>query len=131
MLTLAITDFEADPDRVSEILQIGPTNVTRIGDISRSGRSAEFNGWWLEAHGERLVDGAQHAAALTIIIEHLRGKEENFALLRQHVRPESVNVYGGLYLSAEEQSGVWLAPAEMQVLAACGVGWGLDLLVRD
>jgi hypothetical protein len=79
MLTLAITGFETDPDRVTEILQITPTTIGRVGDIGRSGRPAAFNGWWLEAHEERLTDGRQHSAALATIVGRLQGKEESFA----------------------------------------------------
>jgi hypothetical protein len=42
------------------------------------------------------------------------------------IRPASVSIYGGYYVS-DEQQGVWLDPDQMSVLAACGIGWGLDL----
>jgi hypothetical protein len=67
MLCLAITRFEAAPERVTELLQIIPTSIGRAGEASPSGRLRPFSDWWLEAHEARLIDGSQHHAALNIL----------------------------------------------------------------
>ena len=127
MLTLAITRFDADPDVVTETVGFEPTSVARKGDPSRSGKLLTFNGWWHEADGQRLVDGKQHDDALARILALLRGREDRFARLRMSVQPKHVTIYGGLHVPRNEQCGIWLDPGQMQILAACGVGWGLDL----
>jgi hypothetical protein len=131
MLCLAITGFEADPDEVTKLLQLEPTATVRRGELTRSGRPSRFNGWWLEAHKARVTSGGQHDAAIGVLIDHLRGREARFAILRDNLGPQQVTVYGGLYFATEEQCGVWLEPEQMKVLASCGVGWGLDLFVAD
>ena len=131
MLCLAITGFDADPDLVTELLQIEPTLVRRKGEVAGSGRAQTFNGWWREANEAPLLDGAQHDGALKVLLGHLRGREDRFAKLREQVRPESVTIYGGLHVPADQQCGIWLDPYGMGLLAACGVGWGLDLFIRE
>jgi hypothetical protein len=131
MLTLAITGFEADPNRVTEILGVKPTTVKHAGIATLpSKRPARFNGWFFDAHPGRLSGGADHDRALDRIIELLKGREQRFAKLREEVQPETVGVYGGLHLRPNEQAGVWLDPAQMLVLANCQVEWGLDLFIR-
>lgn len=127
MLTLAITGFDDDPDRVSAVLGLTPTAVGRRGEPTRNGRPRAINGWWLGVHEDRLTDGGQHDAALNELLLLLKGKEQQFAKLRATLKPASVSVYGGLYHRAGQQCGVWLEPEQMQVLASCGVGWGLDV----
>lgn len=128
MLTLAITGFDADPARVTQILDIDPTAVAHKGVVSLPGsREKTFNGWWREAHEARLSGGSDHDQALSLIVDLLRGREERFARLRQEVRPKAVGIYGGFYLLQDEQAGVWLDPTQMRVLADCQVEWGLDL----
>jgi len=127
MLCLAITGFECDPDRVTDLLKIAPTEVARRGTLSRSGRLRTFNGWWLEAHADRVTNGGQHNTALEQLLSHLREASERFRELREMVKPTSIMVYGGLYHKPDEQCGVWLDPGQMHVLASCGIGWGLDL----
>lgn len=131
MLSLAITHFDADPDEVTELLRLEPTSTERLGAVTPSGRLSQFNGWWLEAHVARVTSGGEHDAALSTLLDLLRGREAQFAMLRDRLSPRQVTIYGGLYVSPEEQCGVWLEPEQMQVLAACGVGWGLDLFVAD
>jgi len=131
MLTLAITGFAADPDRVTDLLEIKPTAVARKGIVSLpSKRAKEFNGWWREAHPQRLTSGGEHDEGLSSIIDLLRGREQHFARLRDEVQPQAVGIYGGLYLRPDEQCGVWLDPAQMRVLADCQVEWGLDLFTE-
>ena len=127
MFTLAITGFDDDPDHVTAVLGLTPTETGRKGEPNRSGRPRTLNGWWLEVHEATLTDGGQHAAVLNALLLLLRGKEEQFANLRQLLKPVSVTVYGGLYHRADQQCGVWLEPEQMQVLASCGMGWGLDV----
>jgi hypothetical protein len=130
MLCLAITGFDADPDRVTELLQIAPTYVARKGAVSRSGQPHGSNGWWLEATPAKLTDGGSHDTALNLIIERLGESAERFEKLREEIKPASVAIYGGLYQTLDEQSGVWLDPEQMRVLSACGIGWGLDIFVN-
>ncbi|HEX4183253.1 MAG TPA: DUF4279 domain-containing protein [Caulobacteraceae bacterium] len=126
---MAITGFEADPDEVTELLQLEPTSTARRGTPSRSGRIHQFNGWWLEAHAAAVTSGSQQDAALRILLNHLQGKEACFVALRDRLKPQQVAIYGGFYVSPVEQGGVWLEASQMQALAACGVAWGLDLFV--
>src|SRR6476661_7535712 len=105
MLTLAITGFEADPARVTQILEIDPTNVAHKDGINpRNERERTFNGWWREAHAARLSTGGDHDVALSVLIDLLRGREERFARLREEVRPEAVGIYGGFYKVGDEQA---------------------------
>ena len=127
MLTLAITGFDADPNAVTEVLGFEPTTIGRQGKPSPDGRPRTFNGWWHEVEGQPLVDGKQHDAALDRILALLHGREERFITLRMTMQPKQVTIYGGLYVPSDGQCGVWLEPEQMQLLAACGVGWGLDL----
>ena len=131
MLWLAITGFDADPERVTELLQIAPTYVAHKGTVSRSGQLHRSNGWWLESSPAKLTDGGSHDTALNLIIERLRDRAERFEKLREEIKPASVRIYGGLYKSLDEQSGVWLDSEQMRVLSACGIGWGLDIFVND
>ena len=131
MLTLAITGFDADPDFVTNTVGFAPTSIGRKGEPSRNGKPRSFNGWWHNAEVERLRDGKQHEGALVRILALLRGREDNFARLRSAVQPKQVTIYGGLYVPFDKQCGLWLEPEQMQLLAACGVGWGLDLVAGD
>jgi len=67
-----------------------------------------------------------HANAIAALIDQLKGREQLFAEMAKTIRPASVSIYGGYYVS-DEQQGVWFDPHQMSVLAACGIGWGLDL----
>ena len=104
MLALTITGFAADPQAVTAILGINPTSTGRKGEPARSGRVRTFNGWWFEATPKRLCDGAEHAAALSSILQQLRGREQNFAKLRKQVAPTEVTIYGGLYVSSRKRN---------------------------
>ena len=75
MLSFGISGFDADPDRVTEILGLAPTDIGRKGEVSRSGRKRTFNGWWLDAHEERLTGGADHHHALNKLLSALQGRE--------------------------------------------------------
>jgi hypothetical protein len=126
MLTLTIARFDVDPDAVTDILGLTPTSVARRGEPRPSGRLHDFNIWHLELHAAPLVDGSEHENALAKLIGQLKGREPLFAELAKTVGPGSVSVYGGFYVS-DEQQGIWLKPEQMAVLGACGIGWGLDL----
>lgn len=126
MLTLTIARFDVDPDEVTDILGLAPTSVARRGEPRPSGRVHDFNTWHLELHPAPLVDGREHENAIVKLIGQLKGREHLFAELTKTVKPASVSIYGGFYVS-DEQQGVWLDPQQMAVLAACGIGWGLDL----
>jgi hypothetical protein len=126
MLTLTIARFDADPDAVTDILGLAPTSVARRGDPRRSGRLHDFNIWHLELHAAPLTDGREHADAIVKLIGQLKGREHRFVELAKTIKPASVSIYGGFHVS-DEQQGVWLDPDQMAVLAACGIGWGLDL----
>ncbi|HEV2676387.1 MAG TPA: DUF4279 domain-containing protein [Aliidongia sp.] len=130
MLTLAITGFDADPNRVTDILGIEPTSVGRMGEPSQSGRPRNSNGWWKDVEPERLVSASQHADAMVRMLDHLQGRESHFNRLRKEIEPLNMSIYGGLHVEADRQCGVFLDPDQMQLLANCGVGWGLDLFVN-
>lgn len=128
MFALTVNRFEADPDRVTEILDLTPTFVARCGEISeKSGRPYRANLWEFDVHPNRLLGGVEHEAGITALIEHLRSREQHFARLREEVQPEIVTLYGGLYVRPDEQCGLWLDPEQMRVLANCQVAWGLDI----
>ncbi|MER9632435.1 MULTISPECIES: DUF4279 domain-containing protein [unclassified Mesorhizobium] len=131
MISLSISDFDADPERVTAILSLEPTRIVRKGDPMRNGSPRKKNGWSLDGPRQRLRSGAEHENAVNYLIEQMRGREEAFARLRQEVRPKQITIYGGFYTSYDEQCGIWLEPSAMRVLADRGVGWGLDLFVED
>ncbi|MBO9518248.1 MAG: DUF4279 domain-containing protein [Porphyrobacter sp.] len=127
MLSLSITGFHPDPDRVTDILGIAPTSVARKGDLRPSGRAFDFNGWWVEVHPAKLTEGQTHSVGLAQIINLLRGRAAAFATLWTELQPRAVTIYGGLYHQGDEQCGIWLDPEDMGILAECGIGWGLDI----
>lgn len=131
MLTLSITGFDCDPQLVTDILDIQPTSVIRVGDVRRSGRAAKFNGWWLEVYADRLTDGAGHYNAVKILVSAVRGRNKAFQLLRERVQPKDIMLYGGLYHQVDSQCGIWLDADDMLCLGECGIAWGLDLFSDD
>lgn len=126
MLALTIARFDADPDAVTDLLGLAPTSVVRRGEPRPSGRLHDFNMWHLELHEAPLLDGREHANAIDTLIGQLKGREPRFVELARTIKPASITIYGGFYVS-DEQQGVWLEADQMAVLAACGIGWGLDL----
>lgn len=131
MLALGITGFDGDPQIVTDILNIQPTSVVRAGDVTRSGRVAKFNGWWLEARADRLTGGADHDAAVKVLVSAVRGRAKAFQSLRERVAPKEVTLYGGLYHQGDSQCGIWLDAEDMLCLGGCGIAWGLDLFGDD
>jgi hypothetical protein len=132
MLTLAITGFDSDPANVTDILGFEPTSVGHKGiETLPSKRPKRSNGWWRDVYPDRLTDGAAHDASLSALVDLLKGREARFARLRQEVRPEAVGIYGGFYVPPNQQSGIWLDPQQMRVLAECEVEWGLDLFTSS
>jgi len=126
MLALTIARFDADPNEITDILGLVPTSVARRGEPRPSGRLHDFNIWSLELHEAPLLDGREHANALDTLIGQLKGREHRFVEMARTIKPASLSIYGGFYVS-DEQQGVWLDADQMVVLAACGIGWGLDL----
>lgn len=132
MFALCVNRFEADPDKVTDILDLQPTFVARKGEKSASsGRSNLANIWNLDSHPDRLFGGVEHETGLTALVALLRGREDRFARLREEVRPETVTLYGGLYVRQNEQCGIWLNPKQMRLLADCQIEWGLDLFTDE
>ena len=128
MLSLCITGFDGDPDDITSILGINPTSIGRKGEPSPKRRPRTFNGWWLDTHPSRITEGAAHHSGLTAMIRLLDGRAERFARVRAQFNPTQMAIYGGLYPPPDDQCGIWLDPAQMRVLADCGVGWGVDIL---
>lgn len=95
MLTLTIARFDADPDAVTDILDLTPTSVVRRGEPRRSGRLSDFNMWHLELHAGPIIDGREHANAIAALIGQLKGREQLFAEMAKTIRPASVSIYGG------------------------------------
>lgn len=126
MLGLTIARFDADPGTVTDILDLMPTSVVRRGEPRPSGRLHDFNMWHLQLHEGPLLDGREHADAIDTLIGQLKGREHRFVELARTVKPASIRIYGGFYVS-DEQQGVWLDADQMAVLVTCGIGWGLDL----
>lgn len=130
MLSLTVSEFEADPDRVTELLGIEPTRVSRKGHVGgRSGRPWRRNDWSYEVEAH-LTNSETHDAALNCILRQLHGREERFAALRELIKPRHVIISGGFYIHPDEQCGILLDPDQMRLIAACGVAWGLDFYVR-
>lgn len=130
MLTLAITGFDAKPQVVSDAIGLEPTSTAVKGQLGQSGRPSKLNGWWLDVHPDCLNDGASHEQGVSRIIDLLRGKEDAFRRLIADVKPRSITLYGVIYFNTDAQCGLWLNPADMAVMAACGVGWGVDLFAQ-
>lgn len=95
MLTLMVTGFEADPQRVTAILEIEPTSTARKGERGESGRPRTFDAWWLDVHPEPLGDGESHACAIATMVSFLRNREEAFKRLREELKPKPITIYGG------------------------------------
>ncbi len=132
MLCLAITGFDVSPHRVTEILGIEPTSAHSAGDALCSGRPARTSAWHLTlGESQSITTGDQHHELLQQLLANLTGKHRNFATLREQAKPKEVTIYGGLHVSRHEQLGIWLAPEQMELLAACGIGWSLDVFVVE
>jgi hypothetical protein len=131
MLSLIVMGFDAEPEVVTGILQLEPTSVRRKGDVGRTGKPSQINGWHLDVHPGRLTDGKQHEDALTLLIEQIGNREDNFARLHSELRPADVGVYGGMYVPPGGQCGVWLMPTDMMTLARCGVAWDMHLSIDN
>lgn len=127
MLCIAITGFAADPDDITEALAIDPTLVRR----GRDGAGRASNGWWLEAHQEPLRSGADHMQGLVTLRAALRGRAARFQTVAGRFAPREMTLYGGLHHRADAPCGVWLDADDMALIAACGLGWSLDLFVDD
>lgn len=131
MLALIIMGFDAEPEAVTEILQLEPTSVRRKGDVGRTGKPSRSSGWYLDVHPGRLTDGQQHEDALAKLMTLLRDREVHFTRLHSEVRPGDVGIYGGMYVPANGQCGIWLMPDDMMTLARCGVAWDMHLSVDE
>jgi hypothetical protein len=132
MLCLSITGFDVEPHLVTEILDIEPTSTNRAGEMLRSGRPARTSAWHLALdENAPFTTGAKHSELLQALLARLADKHANFARLRKEAKPRDVTIYGGLYVGGQEQLGIWLEPEQMALLAACGIGWGLDVFVAE
>lgn len=131
MLALIVMGFDAEPEVVTDILQLEPTSVRRKGDVGMTGKPSRSNGWSLDVHPGRLTDGKQHGDELALLIALLCEREENFARLHSDVGPGEVGIYGGMYVPPDGQCGIWLAPDDMMTLARCGVSWDMNLSIDD
>lgn len=131
MLSLIVMGFDAEPEVVTDILQLEPTSVRRKGDLGRTGKPSRFSGWHFDVHPGRLKNGQQHEDALARLMARLRDREVHFARLHSEVRPNDVGIYGGMYIPANGQCGIWLMPDHMMTLARCGVAWDMHLSVDD
>ncbi|MBC7167112.1 DUF4279 domain-containing protein [Phenylobacterium sp.] len=132
MLCLAITGFDVSPQRVTEILGIEPTSAHSAGDALCSGRSARTSAWHLTlSESQSITTGDQHHDLLQQLLAHLTDKQQNFATLHEQAKPKEVTIDGGLHVSRDEPSGIWLEPEQMEILAACGIGWSLDVFVAE
>lgn len=129
MLSLIVMGFDAEPKVVTDILQLEPSSVRQKGDVGRSGKPIRTNGWFFDVHPDRLTDGKQHEDALALLISHIRDREANFARLHAEVRPGDVGIWGGMYVPADGQCGIWLMPNDMMTLARCGVAWDMHLFI--
>ena len=130
MFTLMITGFDADPQTVTDLIGLKPNSTAIKGEIGTSGHKHRSNGWWFEAHADRLTDGVDHAKSVSAIVDQLRGREAAFRRLKEEVRPDQITLYGAIYFDPDGQCGLWLDASDMGVLAACGVDWGLDLVAE-
>ena len=81
MFTLMITGFDADPQNVTDLIGLKPSSTAIKSEMSASGHIHKANGWWLEAHPDRLKDGVDHAEGISVIVNQLRGREAAFERL--------------------------------------------------
>ena len=86
--TLAITGFDDDPAKITEILGIEPTAVGHNGIVTLPSKQPKrFNGWWRDADPDRLTTGSDHDKGLSLLIGLLEGREQHFVRLREQIRP--------------------------------------------
>jgi hypothetical protein len=127
MLSLMITDFDADPSRVTEILDLVPTMSRRAGDHTRAGRPSRSSLWLFEVDSPEVRSGASHDAALKSLLSVIANRSSRFEDVRRELNPKTMSITGGYYFDGAGQAGVWLDPDDMRVLADAGIGWGIDL----
>ncbi|BBE71916.1 DUF4279 domain-containing protein [Oharaeibacter diazotrophicus] len=129
MLALVITGFEADPSRITEILGVEPTYTSRAGEPSRTGRPHRKSQWRLSVD-DRMDTYEDHERFLDILLSRISGRGARFATMREVVRPESVHIYGGLYVDTEFQNAIGLTVEQMATLVECRIEWGVDIFDR-
>ncbi|GLS78679.1 hypothetical protein GCM10007904_40160 [Oharaeibacter diazotrophicus] len=71
-----------------------------------------------------------HERFLDILLSRISGRGARFATMREVVRPESVHIYGGLYVDTEFQNAIGLTVEQMATLVECRIEWGVDIFDR-
>lgn len=127
MLCLSINGFEVEPSRITEILGIQPTTVQRRGETSPVTGRPFRKSQWILAFEEKVETFDDHAFLLDKIISIVSDKCEQFLFMRGEVKPESVSIYGGMYLKSGGQHGIGLTVTQMKALSECEIDWGVDI----
>jgi hypothetical protein len=109
---LRIMSEDMDPGEISKILNIEPSYVQHAGE-PRSPESKKLHktsGWWISTENQLTSLDARHH--LDWLLEHVAGKQKQFALLQQRqylidacVRWDSKSGHGGPTLSPKQMSG--------------------------
>jgi hypothetical protein len=109
---LRIMSEEMNPDEISELLDVAPTQTQRAGD-PRSGKSNKVyktSGWWISTKG--VLDSLDARHHLDWILERVSDKAEEFNALQKRgylvdvcVRWDSKNGHGGPTLSSKQMLG--------------------------
>ena len=89
------------------------------------------NVWALDVFPGKLTDGGEHEAALCRLFALIEPRYDAFIRLHQEMQGVEITISGGLYVARNSQCGIWLEPEQMDLLARCGIGWGLNLFVDE
>jgi hypothetical protein len=132
-LSLTVARFSASPHRVTAILGLEPTSVRTEGGPLKSGRPSPINAWELQLSSATVKSGNDHQVAIQMLMQLLTGREAAFRQVQHELAPERFLIVGEIELPSAAnrgEHGLWLDAPEMELLARCGLGWGVDLNVR-
>jgi len=125
---LRIMSDDLDPDEVTRLLGVSPTETQRRGDPrpGKEGRTYKKSGWFLSTAGTLTSRDARHH--FDWILERIRGKKEAFTVF--HSRGYLVDVCCR-WDSKSGHGGPCLSPPQMRDFADLEIELWFDVYVGD
>ena len=125
---LRVMGAEVDPDEVTAIVGVLPTEVQRRGDPvhHKPDKTYSRGGWWISTKGVLESNDARHH--LDWILEKVEGKESEFMQL--HGRGYLVDLCVR-WDSRWGHGGPTVSPKQMQALGGLGIDLWFDVYVGE
>jgi hypothetical protein len=126
--TLRIMHASLDPDEVTKLLGIEPTETQRVGDSlgSIGKRKAALAGWFLCTKG--VLSSRDVREHLDRILDEVRGSERAFREF--HARGYEVD-FACKWVSAKGHGGPILSPPQLCAIGALGAEVWFDVYVGE